>query len=233
MGKPALELTKLPEWATSFSGSGSGDGYGYGDGSGDGDGDGDGYGYGYGDGSGDGDGDGYGYGYGDGDGDGYGDGYGDGDGDGYGYGYGSGYGDGYGSGSGDGSGYGYGYGYGYGDGYGYGYEKARSIYFAALLAPYKRGEDRQFLFWRSSTDGSPANGGRTKEKARVGLTEEAEGPLELCTHRALHGTLDPTKWKGERWWVVALHEPVVTDGDKAGSLKRTIVADLGKCPFLK
>ena len=86
------------------------------------------------------------------------------------------------------------------------------------------------MFWRSNDDGTPSNGGK-KTKAQIGLTEEIEGPLELCSARALHGTLNPTKWKGPRWWVVALHELVVDQDEKSGSLKRTFLADLGKCPF--
>ena len=158
MGKPTLELNKLPEWATKNSGYG------------------------------------------------------------YGYGY--------------GSGYGYGDGYGSGDGYGYGdgSTEMRKIYFDALLQPYQRGDDRKVMFWRCNPDGSPANGG-SGTKARVGLTEEIAGPLEICTRRALHGTRDPLQWRGEHWWVVALHAPFVSEGDKAGSLKRTFLADLGKCPF--
>jgi hypothetical protein len=67
--------------------------------------------------------------------------------------------------------------------------------------------------------------------ARAGFVESIEGPLEICTKRALHGTLDPRKWKGVRWWIVALHEPVQRAEDKVGSLKRTFIADLGVCPF--
>jgi hypothetical protein len=152
-------------------------------------------------------------------------GYGSGDGYGSGYGYGDGYGDG------DGDGYGDGYGDGDGDGDGDGYEKNRLIYFAALLAPYDRSKDRRVMFWRSRPDGTSANGGNSRTKASVGLTEEVSGPLRLCSANALHGTLNPGKWEGERWWVVELHEPVATESDKSGSLKRTIVADLGKCPF--
>jgi hypothetical protein len=183
------------------------DGYGYSYGSGDGDG------YGYGDGYGDGYGSGYGYGYS----------YGSGDGDGYGYGYGYGYS--YGSGDGDGDGYGDGYGYGYGYGYG---EESKS-YWQAVLAQYRQ-PNTTICFWRSNKDGTPANGGEGT-KAVVGLVEEIKGPLKLCTRNALHGTLNPKRWRGERWWVVALHEPVQEDEDKFGSLKRTFIADLGKCPL--
>ena len=85
-------------------------------------------------------------------------------------------------------------------------------------------------FWRSNEDGSPANGG-TGGPRRLADKEEILGPLNICTENALHGTLDPKNWKGERWWVVALHKPVQYKDDKVASLKREIVADLGKCPF--
>jgi len=147
---------------------------------------------------------------------------------GYGYGYGSGYGsgDGYGDGSGDGYGDGYGYGYGYGDGYGDG---DVTEYIAALLSEHER-PDAVIAVWRSTKDGHPANGGDSLA-VTIGLVQEVKGPLALCSSRALHGTLMPHKWKGERWWIVALHHPVQIQDDKIGSLKRTIIADLGKCPF--
>ena len=189
----------------SGSGSGYGSGYGYGYGSGYGSGSGDGSGYGSGDG------DGYGFGYGDGSG------FGSGSGSGYGFGFG--FGDGYGDGS--------GYGSGYGSGSGSDAEKAQ--YYAELLGPYKQ-RGMVAAFWRSALDGQPANGG-SGTRAVVGLEEVIPGPLRLCGKQALHATHAPHLWRGERWWIVALHEPVAYDGNKLGSLKRTILVDLGKCPF--
>ena len=173
-------------------------------------------------------GDGHGAGYGYGDGDGYGDGHGDGHGDGYG--------DGNGYGDGDGNGYGYGHGYGDGDGYGNGNgngSENSKQYFSIFLEEYRARSnlsDVKIVFWRSHADGTPSNGG-SKTKAYVGLTEEVEGPLQLCSRRALHGTLSPHMWEGERLWVVALHQPVGQEANKFGALKRTIIADLGKYPF--
>ena len=85
-------------------------------------------------------------------------------------------------------------------------------------------------FWRSHEDGSPSNGGGGGPR-KLAQVEEIAGPLEICTKNALHGTLEPNNWKGNRWWVVALYPPVQKDGDKIASLKREIIADLGKCPF--
>ncbi len=166
-------------------------------------------------------------GYGDGDGYGYGDGYGKG----YGYGDGDGYGDGYGKGYGDGDGYGYGYGDGYGKGYGDGdgdgYGSLLSLlaaYDPADLAPY--GPDVTLGIWRSGKDGLPANGGRAGKPARPGLVQEVAGPLRLCSANALHATLKPQNWNGERWWLVALIGEVQKQDDKMGALKRVIVCEL-------
>ncbi len=192
------------------AGAGAGDDYGYGDGAGAGAGHGYGDGYSYGAGAGAGAGDGYGYGYGDGAGHGYG--------DGYSYGAGAGYGD------------GDGYGYGDGDGAGYGYGAGDGAYFAAILesAPGAMARQAQGCilgFWRSDEHGQPVNGGHGTV-AHVGLVEEVHGPLEICTGRALHGTMSPYRWKGCRLWIVALYPPVQREEDKMGSLKREFLAEI-------
>jgi hypothetical protein len=209
--------------------TGYGDGYGSGDGSGDGsgsgygDGSGSGYGDGYGSGYGDGSGDGSGSGYGDGYGSGYGDGSGDGDGDGDGDGYGSGYGDGYGS----------GYGSGDGDGYGSGpYWQATIECFAARLGGAfvdrvneLRASGAKIAFWRSDKSGKPANGGRANA-VYPGLVQEEPGPLKNeCGPGQLHATLLPPKWRGERWWIVALIGEVRGDDEKYWALKREIIGE--------
>ena len=146
-------------------------------------------------------------------------------------------GSGYGYGYGDGSGYGSGYGYGSGDGSGYGYGKES---YAALFHAQKQtwsSEEKQRLsiaeveasvlaFWKSSAKGLPANGGAATEAARPGKLEEIVGPLEICTARALHATMNPDAWKGDRLWVVALYGDVVWDGDKCGALKREILGEI-------
>jgi hypothetical protein len=196
------------------------------DGSGSGDGDGSGSGYGYGDGSG--------YGYGSGYGSGYGYGYGDGSGDGSGYGYGSGYGsgDGYGYGSGSGYGDGYGSGSGYGDGSGSKeYWLGCVEYFSEKWPETQRerlAECRDLglpiAYWRSNAAGKACNGGSNKPVA-PGTVETIPGPLQLCGSGALHATYIPTKWKGDRWWIVAMHGEVIGDDDKIGSLKREIIGE--------
>ncbi len=148
-------------------------------------------------------------GYGSGDGSGYG----DGDGDGYGYGDGSGYGSGYGDGSGSGSGY---------------WKDC-----AVALMPtekVKRSEELSaggavVAFWRSTRNGTPANGG-SGTRAAPGLVEEIAGPLEICTKNALHGTKDPKKWKGERLWLAAYFPPIAEEDDKIGSLKREFLGEV-------
>jgi hypothetical protein len=161
----------------------------------------------------------------------------------FGYGYGifdgSGSGDGYGYGSGDGSGYGYGYGSegvnggGRGDGYGYkDYWLACIHYFAKkwLAEQQKRFAEvteagLQLAFWRSHTNGLPSNGGGRIEPAAPGVIHTAPGPLNLCKAGTLHATLLPSKWNGERWWIVALHGEVIGDEEKYGCLKREILGE--------
>jgi hypothetical protein len=118
------------------------------------------------------------------------------------------------------TGYGYGYGSGYGDGYGLDALKASPI-----LTPY--GPEATLGIWRSDKNGLPANGGKGRaEPAHVGLVQEVPGPLRLCSANALHATLKPQNWKGERWWLVALIGEVQKQDDKMGALKRVIVCEL-------
>ena len=173
-----------------------------------------------GDGYGDGSGDGYGYGYGSGSGDGYGYGYGSGSGDGDGYGYGDGYGDGSGSGSGDG--------YGYGDG---SYWRSCIDYFSAKWTAAQmqrlaalREAGATIAFWRSDKDGRACNGG-TNAAVQIGTIETSPGPLHVCGHGVLHATLIPPKWKGKRWWIVALTGEVIGDDEKYGALSREIIGE--------
>ena len=151
----------------------------------------------------------------------------DGSGYGYGSGSGSGYGSGSGSGSGDGSGDGYGYGYGSGAGYGYGDGYWRA---AASELINKFATHSEFLaLWWSDKNRKPTNGGSSKA-IQVGDVQEVQGPLELCGQRALHATLKPEKWKGDRLWLVALYGKVLHDGDKCGALKREILAEIKIAP---
>jgi len=81
-------------------------------------------------------------------------------------------------------------------------------------------------FWRSGKDGKPLNGG-TGPARQVGMIEEEKGPLVPCRPGALHATMSPEQWKGERLWVVVLYPPVVkVDDDKFASLKREIIAEI-------
>ena len=141
-----------------------------------------------------------------------------------GYGYGYGYGDGYGDGS------GYGSGYGYGDGpY---WANTISTFAAKWSAPaYARytvlcNEGVKLAFWRSTEHGTAANGG-SNAPVSAGTVEEVAGPLRNdCGQGQLHATLIPPKWKGERWWIVALHGDWRGNDEKMWGLKREI---LGEC----
>ena len=148
-------------------------------------------------------------------------------GSGSGSGYGSGYGDGYGDGSGSG------YGDGDGSGYGSGSYWLAVIEHCATKWP-KAAQDRfaqlrkaraKIAFWRSEANGQPSNGGKKIEAAAPGVIHTAPGPLNLCNAGTLHATLLPPKWKGERWWVVALHGEIIGDEEKYGCLKREIIAE--------
>ncbi len=126
---------------------------------------------------------------------------------------------------------------GYGDGYGYGYGDGNGEYWSGVIAAAidrNPNKDRaetlsrdgcRLAIWRSNQNGTPANGGKGTVAA-PGLVETIDGPLELCTARALHATLSPEKWKGERYWVVALYPPIAEQEDKMGSLKREILFEL-------
>jgi hypothetical protein len=173
-----------------------------------------------------------------GDGYGYGDGYGDGSGSGgYGYGYGYGSGDGSGSGSG-GDGSGYGYGYGDGSGYGYGDGDGSKEYWLACVdhfaAKWPQNSQARLLalrqsgatiaFWKSDNSGRACNGGKS-DPVEAGTVETISGPLKICRKNALHATFVPPKWKGDRWWIVALIGEVQIEEDKAGALTREIIGE--------
>jgi hypothetical protein len=81
-------------------------------------------------------------------------------------------------------------------------------------------------YWRSDPNGKPCHGGRSQEVARAGLLQEIAGPLEICSARALHATLDPMKWDGARLWIVALLGEVQRQEDKLGALRREIVGEV-------
>ena len=202
----------------------------------------------YGSGSGDGSGYGSAYGFAYGSGDGYGDGYGYGSayGYGYGYGYGSAYGFAYGSGSGYGDGYGYGSAYGSGDGYsdgsGSSTPESSEEFLSALLLGMAGDRGKELVeqgcllaVWKSTKDGKPANHTADKKPRSAGTIEEVHGPLELQTGRALHGSLKPSKWNGERYWIAAYFPPVhaTEDEDKIGSLKREIICEIDSKYFVR
>ena len=123
--------------------------------------------------------------------------------------------DGSGTGSGYGDGYTYGSGYGYGSGSGY-WKKIIEGFtsYAGTLA-----------FWRSAKDATPSNGGFAAP-VKAGDRQTIAGPLRICTRNALHGTHDPSRWDGDRLWLVALHGEVQWDDDKCAALEREIIMEL-------
>jgi hypothetical protein len=55
------------------------------------------------------------------------------------------------------------------------------------------------------------------------------GPLNLCNAGTLHATYIPSKWKGERIWLVAMIGEVIEQDDKLGALEREIIAQITPC----
>jgi hypothetical protein len=52
------------------------------------------------------------------------------------------------------------------------------------------------------------------------------GPLrDDCGKGQLHATLIPTKWQGERWWIVALIGERRGDDEKYWALEREIIGE--------
>jgi hypothetical protein len=88
-------------------------------------------------------------------------------------------------------------------------------------------------YWCSDAHGRPANRDfdsplKAREwTARPGLVQRVTGPLETCSGRALHATLEPHRWRGVRVWIVALVGETKADSDhKFGSLHREIVGEV-------
>ena len=120
-------------------------------------------------------------------------------------------------------GYGYGSGYGYGDGY---WQVVYRTLAASLARPQRRTLDAAsgVGFWRSTREAKPANGG-DGEAVSPGLVQKCDGPLKIC-HRGFHATVDPSRWKGDRLWLVALRGEVQRDGDKMAALEREIICEV-------
>ncbi len=112
---------------------------------------------------------------------------------------------------------------GYGDGDGYG--DWDQSYWLSTIPKHVMQPGALLAYWRSNKAGGPANGG-SDFVATPGLIQEINGPLELCTERALHATLNPLEWRGERLWLVALYGELVGDCEKVGALKREILCEV-------
>jgi len=139
----------------------------------------------------------------------------------------------------DGSGYGAGYGYGYGDYDGSGDGSDSKEYWLATIDCFAlkwpdalrerlatlRTNGATIAFWRSDIEGLPSNGGQHIAPAAPGVVHIADGPLNLCNAGTLHATLLPPKWKGERWWIVALTGEIVGNEEKYGALSREILGE--------
>nr|MBA3670388.1 hypothetical protein [Sphingomonas sp.] len=119
---------------------------------------------------------------------------------------------------------------GYGSGSG-SYWRACVKYFAAKWADVQKtrlaaleNSGATIAFWRSGKNGKPCNGGKGSG-VKPGDLQTVLGPLSMCGPGALHATLIPPKWKGERWWIVALTGEIVGDEEKFGALSREIIGE--------
>ena len=117
-------------------------------------------------------------------------------------------------------------------GYGYGYYWQKCLaYFSAKLSREQRERlaaltkaGAKICYWRSTKDATPANGG-SGEPVKPGDVQKITGPLKVCTNRALHGTMIPPKWNGDRLWIVALIGEIQGDDEKYGALEREIIGE--------
>ena len=124
---------------------------------------------------------------------------------------------------------------GYGDGSGDGYGSYWAAVVPGFAAKWPTAQRERLIalqsagakiaYWRSDENGRPANGGNCHNSASPGMVQKIEGPLVLCSEAALHATLIPPKWKGERWWIVALIGEVQGDDEKYGALEREIIGE--------
>ena len=124
------------------------------------------------------------------------------------------------------------------DGSGYGYGDGDKVYWAACIAGFadawpKNQQERLralqsdgavIAYWLSDKAGKPCNGGRGKPVS-PGHVDTEKGPLNLCASGTLHATHLPTKWRGDRWWIVALTGEIASDDDKYGALHREVIGE--------
>lgn len=61
------------------------------------------------------------------------------------------------------------------------------------------------------------------EHIGYGIHEGLWKRLEICSPHALHGTLNPDKWPGERLWLVAMYGEIQPQDEKVGAPKREIL----------
>ncbi len=85
-------------------------------------------------------------------------------------------------------------------------------------------------YWTSDAHGRPANHdmdpiAARDWTARPGLVQIVAGPLEPCSARSLHATLEPHRWRGVRVWIVGIFDPEKSDG-KFATLRREIIGEV-------
>ena len=89
-----------------------------------------------------------------------------------------------------------------------------------------------FAYYLTDSYGRPSNCNidnlldRKKWTVKPGIVQKVNGPLEECSKNALHATLEPHKWIGNRVWVVAFLGEVKRLDNKIAGLHREIIGEV-------
>ena len=89
-----------------------------------------------------------------------------------------------------------------------------------------------FAYYLTDSYGRPSNHNidnileRKKWTVKPGVVQKVNGPLKECSKNALHATLEPHKWAGNRVWVVAFLGEVKHLDSKIAGLHREIIGEV-------
>lgn len=89
-----------------------------------------------------------------------------------------------------------------------------------------------FAYYLTDSYGRPSNRNidnlldRKKWTVKPGIVQKVNGPLVECSANALHATLEPHQWIGNRVWVVAFLGEVKRLDNKIAGLHREIIGEV-------
>ena len=89
-----------------------------------------------------------------------------------------------------------------------------------------------FAYYLTDSHGRPSNHkfnnilDARKWTVKPGIIQRVDGPLVACSENALHATLEPHKWVGNRVWVVAFLGEVKYLNNKIAGLHREIIGEV-------